>query len=133
MKERLKTKLLSASAKALKMCMKNYDPFISFENLHAINKRATPNMMLLYKHSIELHKLYNANNQSTEWIELNLNQILTSRQTTFRTHKTNKLKIGNNALANRLAILNNKISLDWLNLGINSFKVKCKELFLKNE
>ena len=90
MRERLETKLLSASAKALKLCMKNYDPLISFETLHAINNRVTPNKMLLYKHAIELYKLYNAKNQSTEWIELNLNQILTSRQTTFSTYKTNK-------------------------------------------
>ena len=80
--------------------------------------------MLLYKHAIVLYKLYNAKNQSTEWIELNLNQILTSKQTTFSTHKTNNLKIGNNALANRLSILNNGNKLDWLNLGMDSFKVK---------
>ena len=68
-KERLKTKLLSASAKALKMCIKFCFPFISFETLHAMINRATPNKMLLYKQAIELYKLYNAKNNSWEWID----------------------------------------------------------------
>ena len=43
-----------------------------------------------------------------EWVSLNFNQILTSRQTTFKILKDNKQKIGLNALANQLTILNGK-------------------------
>ena len=43
--------------------------------------------------------------------------------------KTKNYKIGNNLLCN---ILNNKIPLSWLNLTIESYKVKCKKLFLLN-
>ena len=39
----------------------------------------------------------------------------------------------NNILLNRLHILNNKIEKSWLNLSLESYKVKCKELFLKNQ
>ena len=49
----------------------------------------------------------------------------------FITHKTNKNKVGLNALANRLYILNGRIPLDWLNLSINSFKTKCRIEILK--
>ena len=60
------------------------------------------------------------------------NQVLTSRQTTFITHKANKNKVGLNALlANILYILNGKISFDCLNISINSFKTKCKIEILK--
>ena len=43
LKQSLKNSILSALAKALKLCLKNYDPYISFENLHKIADRATPN------------------------------------------------------------------------------------------
>ena len=42
----------------------------------------------------------------------------------------NRLKIGMNMLSNRFFYLNGKIELDWFNLSFNSFKVKCKKLFL---
>ena len=60
----------------------------------------------------------------------NQNQILPSRQTHFKILKSNSLRVGLNALANRLASINGKIELGWLNLSYESFKVKCKKLFL---
>ena len=41
-----------------------------------------------------------------------------------------KYKVGSNLLVNRLSALNNTIELAWLNLSLNSFKIKCKELLL---
>ena len=35
-----------------------------------------------------------------------------------------------NALANRLANINGKIKLRWLNLSYESFKIKWKQIFL---
>ena len=131
LKNTLKQSLLSASAKALKLCMYYPDPFTSFIKIHEINKRALPENLLIYKHAIQLHKLYNSKSITNEWLHLNTNQVLTSRQTTFITHKTNTNKVGLNALANRLYILNGKIPLDWLNLSVNSFKTKCKIEILK--
>ena len=66
-----------------------------------------------------------------EWCALHYNQILTSRQTKFKSKKSNKLNVGLNALANRFHILNNQIPISWLEGGYESFKVKFKELFLK--
>ena len=62
-----------------------------------------------------------------EWLELNFNQVFTSRQTKFITVKTNIRKVGLNALANRAFILNNKIPLEWLNLTFDTYKVYCKK------
>ena len=108
----------------------NSDEMISFNEIHAMNKRALPDSFLQYKLAIQLFKLYNTTIHSMDWTELNLNQISTSRQTTFSVLKTNK-KVGLNILVNRLSILNGKIPLGWLNCSLESFKVKCKGLLLK--
>ena len=71
--------------------------------------------------------LMNSNDYSNEWAALNLNQIFTSRQTTFITTKTNTKKVGLNALANRFDILNNRIPLSWFNKSIDVFKVHFKK------
>ena len=106
------------------------DPMISFVNIHKMNQRATPESMLLYKLSIQLFKLYNSNEHSLEWISLNLNQILTSRQSKFQIMKTNDKMVGLNILTNRLSALNGKIPLDWLNGSLDSFKIKSKKLLM---
>ena len=38
---------------------------------------------------------------------------------------------GKNILLNRFAHLNGKIEKSWLELSLDSFKVKCKQLFLQ--
>ena len=128
LKVTLKQKLLSASAKALRVCWKNPSYDISFEALHKMSKRATPEQMMRYKLSLCLYRLYNIPFNSKEFIRLNENHILTSRQTFFITGKSNNLKIGLNCLSNRLFLLNKTIPLNWLNESLCTFKVKCKEL-----
>ena len=130
LKSTLKQSLLSISAKALKMCMYYPDPMVSFIRIHEINKRALPEKLSSYKPALQLHKLYNTELRTTEWSHLNQNQTFTSRQTTFTILKTNKHKVGLNALANRLHILNGVIPLHILNLSFETFKIKCKSIFL---
>ena len=50
LKNVLKQKLLSASAKALKVCMYYPDPMLSFEQIHEINNRAVPLSLMNYIH-----------------------------------------------------------------------------------
>jgi hypothetical protein len=52
------------------------------------------------------------------------------RQGLFTVAKTNKYKIGENILVNRLSVVNNLIPLDWLNLNYATYKLKCKEKFV---
>ena len=125
-----KQKLLSASGKALKICWKKLDPFVSFEALQMISKRATPEKLMQYKFALCLHKIYNTDFNSKEFTRPNINQIITSRQENFMALKSNNIKIGINCLANRLYILNGKIPLQWLNNSIDMFKIKCKRLLL---
>ena len=122
--------LLSASSNALKMAHKYRFPYMSFEALHRISNRATPTMFSHYKLALMLHILYNTEVYTTEWIHLNVNHVITSRQTSFHINKTNNLNVGMNALANRLNLINDKIPLELLNKSYNSFKIECKKLFL---
>ena len=105
------------------------DRMQSFISIHTECKRALPDQMMMYKHSLMLHKLYNTQLPETEWIALNFQQILTTRQTKFLTIKTNNKKIGNNILTNRFHLLNNKINLSDLSESLASFKVKQKSFF----
>ena len=77
-----------------------------------------------------LFKLYNGNFNSNEFVQLNLNQILTSRQTVFKTSKNNVFKVGMNSLTNRLTHINDTIPLTWLNMSVDTYKVHCKKLLL---
>ena len=122
--------MTSISARAIKICMYYPDRMISFENLHSMNNRAMPDAFMSYKMAIQLHKLYNATNPTLDWVSLNFDQILTTRQTVFLISKTNKNKVGLNILANRLAVLNGLIPLTWLNASMDTFKIHCKKLFL---
>ena len=59
------------------------DCMISHENIHKMSNRARPEGFMSYKVAIQLYKLYNATNPSLDWVILNYNQILTTRQTNF--------------------------------------------------
>ena len=115
---------------SLKITQRVPNPMQSFINIHTECKRALPEQMMTYKHSILLHKLYNTQLPETEWIALNFQQLLTSRQTTFSVIRNNDRKIGNNILTNHFHILNNKVLLSDLNDSISTFKVKHKKLLL---
>ena len=85
----------------------------------------------MYKHAIQLFKIYNATEYTMDWSILNFNQIFTSRQSSFMMLKSNEKKVGINILANRLSIVNGKIPFEWLNCSLPTFKMHCKKLFLK--
>ena len=122
--------LMSASAKALRICVNDQSTIYSYIDMHKITNRATPSQILVYKHAILLYKLYNTINSTSDWVKLNFQQTLTSRQVNFKISQTNCYRIGLNLICNRLTVLNNKIPLKWLSLSIESFKLKCKEKFL---
>ena len=126
----LKQKLLSALAKALRVCTSYVNNGQSFIDLHKICNRATLASYMNYKLALCLFKLYNGNFNSNEFVQLNLNQILTSRQTVFKTSKNNVFKVGMNPLTNRLTHINDTIPLTWFNMSVDTYKVHCKKLLL---
>ena len=100
LKASLKQKLLSTSARALKVCSKTFVDNISFINLHKTYDRAIPEQMMMYKLALILFKIYNSNYNSIEFIMLNFNQIFSPQQTKFITSQSNHTKVGLNSLAN---------------------------------
>ena len=126
----LKQKLLSASASALKSISKIFTSDISFERLHTINQRGTPEQMLKYKLSLQIYKLYNSEKMTEDWIDLNNQQNFNARVNKLLVSNNSNYKIGKNLLVNRFTTLNNQIELNWLNLSFDSYKIKCKTLYL---
>ena len=126
----LKQKLLSASANALKLCLTTLPPNTSFESIHSLAKRSTPVQMSMYKHALQLYKLFNSNNMSEDWISLNIQQNFNRRNNTIQLINASNYKVGRNLLVNRFLNLNNKINFTWFNDSFNTFKVKCKQLLL---
>ena len=96
-----------------------------------MHKRAMPFEVMKYKHVLELYKLYNNEKQSEDWIDLKTEQAFNDRVQTIKVFDNSRLKIGKNLLLNRMTILNNELNYDLMNVSYNSFKVKCKEKFLK--
>ena len=88
-------------------------------------------MFMQYKHAIQLYKIFNLKELPLDWILLNFDQSVSQRQTKFKILQNQNYKIGNNILSNRLCVVNGRIELDWLNLSLPSFKIKCKRLFLQ--
>lgn len=126
----LKQKLLSTSANALKMALNYPQELISFQNLHRMTDRATPEMFSNYKLALLLFKTFNDKFPLQEWTQLNFSIILTTRQSKFAINRNNRLCVGNNAICNRLNVLNDKIPLTWLNKNYSLYKIECKKLFL---
>ena len=124
--------LISASANALKVCNKFHDFTISYLDLHKLHARALPNNYCRYRHCLLLYKLYNNCSPTKDWIDLNFQMITTSRQNKFEIHNKSSYKVGNNILSNRLSCINKKVTLDMLNLTFESYKIKCKNIFLNS-
>ena len=77
-----------------------------------------------------MYKTFKDRTPPNDWMTINFSVINTPRQTMFAVNQNNRLKVGNNVLANRFWFVNGKVNLEWLNLSFSLYKVKCKELFL---
>ena len=124
-----KQMLLSASAKALRLTMPYTNRFISFEDLHKHCKQSNPQQMAQYKNALQLYKLFNTNTHSIDWIDLNNQIIMGSRQEFFNCVRVNNYKIGLGSMVNKFHSLNGKILLTSLNDSYPTFKYKCKNIF----
>ena len=119
-----KKQLLSASALPLKLCTYSYDCNTSFLALHKQLKRATRHQIMLYKHSLLVHKTYSNESNSPEWLDLSLNQDFNN--ITEHTNFIDNRKIGKNILNNKFNFFNNKISYNSLNRSFLSYTILCK-------
>ena len=121
-----------ASANAIRSCNKNLTIYHTHTQIHSIADRALPDQMLMYKHAIQMYKLFNHCQPEPEFINMNfqLNQNPRIKHANFFMRQN--YNIGNNILLNRLTHLNDKIEKSWLEQSLNTFKIKCKRLFLQS-
>jgi hypothetical protein len=77
-----------------------------------------------------LYKIFNNLIPRKDWLDLNFQMINTRRQIFFEVQNRSVYRVGNNILTNRLSCLNRKVTLDMLNLPIEPYKIKCKDMFL---
>ena len=122
---------MSISANALKSCSWLGHDLISFEEIHKINKKCTPNQIAMYQRSLSLHKALNTEPITFEIVTILNQMVCTRRQLKFEIIKDFNCKVGLNTTANKLYPLNGKIGLDFLNLKYVHFKKIMKIQFLK--
>ena len=95
-----------------------------------MNQRATPLKMMHYKLALQLFKNFNDQTQGETWLDLNFQQNYGQRNEFVMIVDNSTHKVGRNNLINRLNTINGKVKYEWLNQSLDSYKVKCKSLFL---
>ena len=123
-------KLKYASANALKLCAPGATIYSTHTEIHNLAGRALPEKMCLYRHAVLMYKLFNNMICENEFLHLNFQLYDNERGQNLVFVKIQRYEAGKNILLNRFAELNNKIDKSWLNLSLETFKVKCKTLFL---
>ena len=66
---------------------------LSFNDLHEMAGRATPQKLRDYKSALQLYKTMDQHIPTTDWINLNLNAVVTSRQTKLIINKNNQFRV----------------------------------------
>ena len=74
--------------------------------------------------------MFNDEDHGDDWMDINFNQSFNNRYDKIKFFDVSKTKIGRNLLSNRIATINNNIEYEWLNKSWNTYKLKCKLLFL---
>ena len=126
----LKKSLKRSSAMALKICITDHNQYSTHTEIHQKAKRSPPEQMCLYKHALLLYSLFNSCIPELEHLHLNFQLVNNDRKIFLEFKKSLNFGVGKNILLNRFTHLNNLIEKDWLNLSFDSYKVKCKTIFL---
>ena len=84
----------------------------------------------LYRHAIMLYKLMRNELCDNELMWLNFQIVDNARSQTWSFTMRHNYDVGKNTLINRMYFLNGRIEKNWINLSLDTYKVKCKEKFL---
>ena len=129
---KLKKSIKLASANACKNCIpRENSHLLTHTEIHNRAKRALPDDICTYRHALMLHKLMRSELCDNEMMWLNFQIVDNARSKTWSFTMRQNFDVGKNILINRMHILNGKVDKNWLNLSIDTYKIKCKEKFLK--
>ena len=123
-------KLKFACANALKLCTPGVTAFSTHSEINKMAERAMPAKMSQYRHANILFKLFRNIICENEFVHLNFQLYENERYTTLKFIKNQNYDIGKNILLNRFCDLNDLIDKMWMNLSLETYKIKCKALFL---
>ena len=116
---------------ALKLCAPGATIYSTHTEIHNLAGRALPEKMCLYRHAVIMYKLFNNIICENEFLNLNFQLYDNERGRNLVFVRNQRYEAGKNILLNRFAELNNKIDKSWLNLSLETYKIKCKILFLE--
>ena len=126
----MKLKLLNISTQALRIAAEDvYKTFSSLE-LHVMFKRFTPDQMTHYLSLLSLFRCVNNKIPESIWLTLQINGLPLTRANKILFPPKNKLKVGTNALYNRLSYVSTLITNDDLDKEYIAFKIQCKKFVL---
>ena len=126
----LKNKLWQASSRMLQIVQKDYDKVLSFDDLHRLTNRASPNMWCNYVTACAMYDCVTNEVPQNILTKMTINSLNTSRRPGITFTRTNHIKIGFNCLGNRLQLVSTQLNIDWSIMSKQAFKKHCKNLFL---
>ena len=128
---KLRKSIKLASANACKNCIaRENSHLLTHTEIHNLAKRAMPEDICTYRHAIMLYKLMRNELCDNEMMWLNFQIVDNARLQTWSFLMRHTYDVGKNILINRMHILNGKIEKNWINLSLDTYKVKCKAKFL---
>ena len=92
----LKRKLLNVTSQALKLIGGDDFALFSFNELHILYNRATPNQWINYVNANQLYSIINNCKPESLWIELQEKISINNRTSNFYIEKTNNTRYGKN-------------------------------------
>ena len=123
---KLKKRINLASANACKTCIpRENSHLLTHTEIHNLAKRALPENVCIYRHAIILYKLMRNELCDNELMWLNFQIVDNARSLTWSFITRQTYDVGKNILLNRMHILNNEIEKNWINMSLNTYKVKC--------
>ena len=120
-----------ASANALRIISNEITIYHTHTEIHKMTKRAMPDQIIQYKHALMMYNLFRKCVPDNEFIHLNFQANQNQRLQHHAFLRRQNYNVGNNILLNRMCNLNNNILKSMTNQSYLTYKLKCKEMFLK--
>jgi len=121
-----KKRLKSASTGIIKSALGLHDWTISYDDLHQLAGRGTPDQFSHYQHAISLYDIINNEIPTPIWLEILSKTLTNERNDSIIIPGTNWTRIALNSLDNRLSCVSNKLTMTQFNAPKSSFKT-CNE------
>lgn len=125
-------RLKSASTHVIKSALGLHGWTLSYDDIHEISGRGTPEKMSNYFISLALYDVMNNNLPYPIYEKIELKKLTNSRTNTLKIPQTNRLRFGLNSIDNRFNFVSSKINSTWLSYDKNKFKTLMKRIFIQN-